>query len=294
MAEQPVGADDKAQSSEPTGAKDTSENITMRLADDTAPEKGDGSEEQNVPSYRLREETDKRRGAEQRALIAEGQIQQMLISNAQNRPPAPTGESPEEDPLVSKFGSLEDGAQEAYDAVSSVSQAEIQANNDAMYRRIMSDVDAKMGSFSAVTTTANSLSAMKTEGLLDNAAELEMGKRMSAKIQQNRAWGLAENQQHLIDTVYMELLRGGNIKPQVVAPGTPSDNGMSPLQPGGGGGSAGVRTQEQADAELRTIQQQNPKTLGPLSIERLRELDPGPTPAMVSPNSQPVQYVHTR
>lgn len=73
--------------------------------------------------------------------------------------------------------------------------------------RVGQMIEQRVGAVTATMTTAQALSRMKAEGLLDNPAEVEMGRRMSAKMQENQAWGLAENQQNLIDTVYMEMLR---------------------------------------------------------------------------------------
>ena len=289
MADTQARPGETGQPSEPTGAK---ENVTMRMADDTAPE-ASGSDEATVPSFRLKEEADKRRGAEARLAQTQAQLQQaqsILINNSRQSQQVER-EDPE-DAQVALFGRPEDGAREAHSAVKQVAQAEAQAAADALYRRVMYDVDNKVGSVTATMTTASHLSDMKSKGLLDDRAEIEMGVRMSAKIREHQGWALAENQQNLRDTVCMEMLRAGVIRPSTVAPGTPSDRGTSPLQPSGGGGQA-TRSQENVDNELRQIQAANPKTLGNLTIERLRELDPGSAAPAVVPN-QPVQYVHTR
>ena len=289
MAKQPARPGDTGQSSVPAEA----EQASMRMVDATTPDQGEANAAAQVPSYRLREEADARRAAEARAANLE---QALWAANAQanaNANPAP--QTPQESPLVSRFGDPEDGAREAYDAVRDTAQEVLSETEERLYNRIIGEMDSKFGSITATYTSAQQLSQMTAEGLLDGNAEVEMGKRMAQKINENKAWSLQENQQNLIDTVYMEMLRSGRLKPQsgppAVAPGTPSNNGQMPLQPGGGGGT--TQTQEQIDSDLRNIQKAYPKTLGDLDIEALRALDPGAN-TQQSSAGQPVSYVHTR
>jgi hypothetical protein len=264
----------------------------MRLVDDTTSERSEeAKEDAQVPSYRLREEADKRRAAENRAASLE---QALWQANANANRPAPVVED-QESPLVSRFGDPDDGAREAYTAVRDTAAEVLSEQEERLYNRIIGEMDSRIGSVTATMTTAGQLSAMTKEGLLDQAGEVEMGKRMAFKISQDKAWGRAENQEHLMNTVYMEMLRGGQLRPRSgpppVAPGTPSDNGQMPLQPGGGGGT--TQTQEQIDSDLRNIQRAYPKTLGGFTIEELRDLDPGA--ATQQPQQAPsVSYVHTR
>ena len=294
MAEQPVRADDKAQSSVPAEAKDNDQ-ASMRMVDDTTPDPGEVKDDAQVPSYRLKEEADRRRTAEYRAQQLEQALWQANANstaqaNANQNPPAEEQDSP----LVARFGDPDDGAREAYEAVRDTASEVLTQQEERIFNRILGEVDARVGSVTATMTSASQLAEMTREGLLDQNAEMEMGRRMAQKVTQNRAWGFQENQQNLIDTVYMEMLRGGQLRPRSgappVAPGTPSNNGQMPLQPGGGGGTA--QTQEQADADLRNIQKAYPKTLGDLSLEQLRDLDPGM--ATQQPGQQSVSYVHTR
>lgn len=294
MADTNVQADDTAESPVPAGGNEPTETVTMRMADDTAPKEDDGKgEEGQIPSWRLKEEADNRRAAEDRA----AQLERMLtIANARNNTnPQVTEAGGELEAKYQRFGDREEGSKEAYDAVVETTREEITDSEARLLNRVGQMIEQRVGAVTATMTTAQALSRMKAEGLLDNPAEVEMGRRMSAKMQENQAWGLAENQQNLIDTVYMEMLRGGVIKPRVgpppVAPGNPSDSGNMPLQPGQGSGVA--RSQGDIDQELLAIQKAYPKTLGSLSIEQLREIDPGDN-APARQQAPPVQYVHSR
>lgn len=81
MADTNVQADDTAESPVPAGGNEPTETVTMRMADDTFKEDDGKGEEGQIPSWRLKEEADNRRAAEDRA----AQLERMLtIANARN------------------------------------------------------------------------------------------------------------------------------------------------------------------------------------------------------------------
>jgi len=312
-----VQADDTAPAPSPeaTGpdteqAPDPEPNIAFSLVDDTteaAGATGEGDTEgSTVPSYRLREEAEKRRAAE-------SQLQQTQQMNAvlQNQAyqtstasKAPQAGETEEERLRKSFGTEEEGGPAAYDAVKNVSQYEArqlmeQAKNELRVE-MRGEIQRGVGGVTASITTSQELSNMRSQGLIDASAETEIGRRMGQVISQNASWGEPQNQRFLLNEVYVGMLKAGEIRPGVVppAPATPSGNGNSPLQPGSGGQRLTAhQKQESLDAELRQMQTASPKRLGSLTIEQLRELHKnaigeGEVPQQAS--TGPVAYVHRR
>jgi hypothetical protein len=299
---------------EPQETPQTDPDIRFSLVDDTTEDAGSvegaGTERQQVPSYRLREEAEKRRAAEaelartrQTIAMIQAQQQQAAVSN-----PVAAGET-EEDKLRRSFGTEEEGGPAAYEAVKNVSQHEArQLINQAkaeLRNEVQAEIQGQVGGVTASITTSQELAGMKAQGLIDASAETEISQRMGQAIAQNPEWGKGNNQRFLLNEIYMGMLKGGEIRPGVAPPpppATPSGNGNSIHQPGSGGQRlTPAQQRETTDGELRNMQQRFPRQFGNLSIEQLRELhtnalgdtadgEASPSPA----TGPPMAYVHTR
>tara|TARA_Y100000310_G_scaffold241697_1_gene245758 strand:+ start:71 stop:1030 length:960 start_codon:yes stop_codon:yes gene_type:complete len=285
--------------------QEESPNIAFTLVDDTDPGAGRGSDDGGgmVPSGRLREEADRARRAEtqvaaMQAMIAARQGQQQAPQNGQADPEAQ---------LRDRFGTAEEGGPAAYEAVKDVANNQMSQGLRAMEARLRNEfsgqIDNKVGAVTSSLATAQKLSDMKSQGLLDDAGERVMSQRMGEMVASNQQWGQPQNQGHLINQVYMEMLTTGRIKPRVaptVNPGTPSDNGNSAMMGGGTGGGGPVQmTEKQAteqwEAELLEVQKTQPKKLGGLTMDQLKAIDPHGGPQQVThvPGVEH-KYVHTR
>lgn len=268
------------------------------------PNPGPGaSEDENdgqVPSFRLREESTRRREAEQNSatLQQHNQLLQNQLAMQQNQV-APEQAPPQEDPnaeLRRPFGTDEDG-DVAYKAVRNVSESvareEMSNLRQEIKNELQSDFDIKLGSVTASMAMAEELAGMKANGLIDDTAEKEIGRQMGEHIRQNSAWGQPANQKHLLNQIWTDMLRNGDIRP-TTRPATPSGGGTNPLQPGG------VRLTEQQlsqnnDAELLEIQRRHPNRFGKLSLDQLRELGgPGASSHQAGPTQPEAQGQPTR
>ena len=281
--------------------QEESPRIAFTLADETGPGAAGSDEPAQVPSYRLREETARAQRAE-----AEAAAMRAMIASRQNGAAQPGGVADPEAELRNRFGTEEEGGPKAYEAVRDVADARlaqaIQQVESNLRREFSGQINNKVGAVTSSLASAQKLSDMRARGLLDEAGERMMSQKMGQMVQANAQWGSPQNADHLINTVYMEMLNSGQIKPvvqQPVQPGTPSDNGNSGVIPGGAGGGVPRMTEEQKmaqwDAELLEVQKANPNQLGGLSIERLREIDPygGPQESVeVAPGER--KFVHTR
>jgi len=290
-------AEDSAQQQE------ESPNIAFTLVDDTDPGAGRGSDESAgmVPSGRLREESDRARRAEGQVAAMQAMIAARQGQQQQNGPADPEAN------LRDSFGTEEEGGPKAYEAVKAVANNQMSQGMRAMEARLRNDfagqIDSKVGAVTSSLVTAQKLSDMKSQGLLDDAGERVMSQRMGEMVASNRQWGQPQNQGHLINQAYMEMLTTGRIKPRVaptVNPGTPSDNGNSAMMGGGTGGGGPVQmTEKQAieqwEAELLEVQKTQPKKLGGLTMDQLKAIDPHGGPQQVThvPGVEH-KYVHTR
>jgi len=289
----PAAAPDSAAGSTPT--PDPEPEIRFASADTidqpdpgAAPDDTDEASGQ-VPSYRLREESTRRREAEQ-ALNLVQQQNQLLANQVQQaqqygQQQAPAAEPDNQvDEIRRPFGEDQDG-QQAYQAVRGVSEHVARETVEGLRSEIRSDLqnelDTKLGSVTASMQMAEELAGMKARGLIDDTAEKEIGRRMGNAIRQNSAWGQQNNQRHLLNQVWTDMLRNGEIKP-TTRPATPNGGGTNPLQPG-----APRVTEQQLrdnnDVQLRDIQQRFPRQFGKMTIEQLRDL--GGT--MGTPQGQP-------
>ena len=285
----PAAAPDSAAGSTPT--PDPEPEIRFASADtidqpdpgSEAPVGDEGSGQ--VPSFRLREESARRREAEQGYLLMQQQnqlLQNQLVQTQNQQPETPsTGEM---DELQRPFGTDEDG-QQAYQAVRGVANHVARETVDDLRgeirQELQSEFDTKLGSVTASMQMAEELAGMKARGLIDDTAEKEISRRMGGAIRENPAWGQQSNQRHLLNQVWTDMLRNGDIKP-TTRPATPNGGGTNPLQPG-----APRVTEQQLrdnnDAQLRDIQQRFPRQFGKMTIEQLRDL--GGT--MGTPQGQP-------
>ncbi len=241
-----------------------------------------------VPSFRLREESARRREAEQALQLVQQQNQllaQQMQQQQQIQQQAPAADTDNPvDEIRRPFGEDHDG-QQAYQAVRGVSEHVARETVEGLRSEIRSELqnefDTKLGSVTASMQMAEELAGMKVRGLIDDTAEKEIGRRMGDAMRQNPAWGQQTNQRHLLNQVWTDMLRSGEIKP-TTRPATPNGGGTNPLQPG-----APRLTEQQLrdnnDAQLRDIQQRFPRQFGKMSIEALRDL--GGT--MAGPQDQP-------
>tara|TARA_R110002110_G_C13454025_1_gene717366 strand:+ start:1115 stop:2062 length:948 start_codon:yes stop_codon:yes gene_type:complete len=294
-----------------TPAPDPEPEIRYASADTIdQPDPGAGASEENdesgqVPSFRLREESTRRREAEQSSVVLQQQNQllQNQLAIAQQNPtaPVPAAEADPNDELRRPFGTDQDG-DTAYNAVKNVSRAEareeIATARKEMRQELQADFDVKLGSVTASMAMAEELAGMKVNGLIDDGAEKEIGRRMGEQIRQNPAWGQPANQRHLLNQIWTDMLRNGDIRP-TTRPATPGGGGNSPLQPG-----APRLTERQVsdnnDAELLEIQRRHPGRFGKLSLDELRSLGgPGTSQHQAGPaqeaQGQPTRtFIHTR
>ena len=293
---------------EPEQAPAPEPEIAFSLVDETtgdAGATGEGDTEgSTVPSYRLREEAEKRRTAEsqlQHAQQMNAVLQQQRYQASAQASPAG---DPEEERLRNLFGTAEEGGPAAYDAVKNVSehtsrQLLEQAKNE-LRTEMRGEIQREVGGVTASITSSQELANMRAQGLIDAGAETEIGRRMSQVIAQNPQWGNVQNQRFLLNEVYVGMLKAGEIRPGVVppTPATPSGNGNSPLQPGSGGQRLTAHQQkENLDVQLREMQATAPKRLGHLSIEQLRELHKnaiGDEGVPQAAPAGPMAYVHRR
>lgn len=287
-----VSSDDTAQAPAPEATEqqnteepasepvEESPDIRFALANDTAGKASSGNENQEgaIPSWRLKEESERRRAAE--AQLA--QTQQMM-SGMINQQRVPAQQNPaqetEEEKLRRSFGSEEDGGPQAYEAVRNVSEFTtrqlIDQAKTELRQEMRGEVDRRVGGVTASISTSQELSDLKASGYIDDAAEQEIGRRMAAAITENPAWGESNNQPFLLSKVYLTMLQGGELRPGVTpsSPATPSGNGNSMHQPGGGGQRLTTRQrQENKDTQLKEMQKQFPKKLGNMSMDQLRNL----------------------
>ena len=259
----------------------------------------EGEEESGqVPSFRLREEMSRRREAEQAFGVAQQQMQ-LLQNQLQQQQQQQVPVENVEDELRKPFGADEDGNQ-AYQAVRGVSEQVVNEMRQGIRDELQSDFDVKLGSVTASMQMAEELAGMKTNGLIDDVAEKEIGRRMGEQIRNNPAWGQPANQRHLLNQVWTDMLRNGDIRP-TTRPATPSGGSM-PLQPG----ATRLTTKQMAennDAELLEIQRRHPKKFGNMTLDQLRELGgPGTSTHTTGPSPEPAQgqphpartYTHTR
>lgn len=278
--------------------------IRFSLADATdQPGDEEGGEEGRVPSGRLREEADRRRTAEQQNAMLQQQNlilnEQVRMSSQQAQAAAPTADPESE--LRQPFGADEEG-DKAFTAVKGVAdhvaQQTAQSMREEIRRDLHSEINQKFGTVTASMNIANQISGLQEQGLIDESAGKEISKRMGETIQANPQWGQAENQEHLLNKVWTDMMRSGAIKPRTVNPSQPGSNGF-PMQPGGGApnGMSQRQLRENNDQQLLEIQRRNSRQLGGLSIEQLRELG-GDTPQAggVGDSRNPIQhsYQHRR
>ena len=282
------GSDSTVKASDETATPEPEDEVRFRLV-----ESQDDPAAAKIPRERLNEVLAKQHAAETRVAELERHIRSA-------REPDNT-----EAKLRRPFGEGEEGdaALEAVKEVSTHTANQILENRIVeLESRLEARVDAKLGGVTASLQSSEELAQMKSQGLIDDAAEKEISKRMSAMIANNPEWGKAGNQHHLLNEVYVGMQRGGEIKPQVIKPGF---GGNSPMQPGTSGpafGSSGQVSQQEVDAELRNTQKVF-RNLQGLSIEKLRELDGGMTKQSLeqrqqrqqaSPSRGSVAYTHTR
>lgn len=290
-------APDSAAGSEPASTPEPE--IRYASADtivqpDPSTDSADDGASGQVPSYRLREETSRRREAENAAqLIAQQNLILQNQLNQQQQSVAPAPGVPDE--LLEPFGNDEEG-QKALRAVRGVSQHETREALDQfrgeIRQELQQEFDTKLGSVTASITMAEDLAGMKTRGLIDDNAEKEIGRRMGEQIRQNPAWGQKGNQEHLLNKVWTDMLRNGDIRP-TTQPATPREGGNSPLQPGGSRPTE-KQLRDNNDAELREIQERFPNSFQGKTIEQLRSLG-GPQSSTVEHGSrQPQQQQQTQ
>jgi hypothetical protein len=278
--------------------------IRFSLADATdQPGDGDEGDEGRVPSGRLREEADRRRTAEQQnALLQQQNLilnEQVRMSSQQAQAAAPSADPESE--LRSPFGPDEEG-DKAFSAVKGVAdhiaQQTAESMREEIRRDLQTEINQKFGSVTASMTIANQISGLQERGLIDESAGKEISKRMGDTIKANPQWGQAENQEHLLNKVWTDMMRSGEIKPRTVNPSQPGSNGY-PMQPGSGAANGLNQRQvrEQNDQQLLEIQRRNSRQLGGLSIEQLRELGgDAPQQGGVGDSRNPIQhsFVHRR
>lgn len=261
-----------------------------------------GEEESGqVPSFRLREEASRRRQAEDNSalLIQQNQLLQNQLQQGRQAPQ----DTDDGDELRRPFGRDEDG-DTAYRAVRGVSEQVAQEAMGPMETRLrqelQSEFDTKLGTVTASIQMSEELTGMKNNGLIDDASEREIGRRMGEAIRQNPAWGQQANQRHLLNEVWTNMLRNGEIKP-TTRPATPSGGSM-PLQPAGATQLTEKQMSENNDAQLLEIQRQHPNRFGALSLDELRALGgPMTKETGTAPQQQQDQapvptrtYTHTR
>jgi hypothetical protein len=269
-------------------------------------------EEVPVPSYRLREESERRRLAEER----ESQLQQQnrlltqVIEHNQAYPQQPgqpaQAVSPEEAALIASFGTPEEGGPQAYEAVKKVAESVVEPKMQALQNenaRLRQELTQQVGGVVATSYISGELNKMKAQGLIDERVEGEISRRMADRIQQDPSWGQPVNQPHLLNEVYMSMLRKGEIamarRPN---PANATGNGTMPTQPGSGGGAETLTREQRLTAHddvLRQIQQRYPNRLGGLSMEQMRELHPmheGEAPVQPTKDGVPIEqaFVHRR
>ncbi len=235
-----------------------------------------------VPSWRLRQEADKRRQLEARI--------QGMLNNTQNNP---------EDAVRARFGAEEEGGREAYEAVRGVAQMVTEQEKERLRAELRAEMQAEIhgqvGAVTATMQTAQTLANMKASGKLDDAGEKLLGQRMAAIIQEDPRWGTAENQPHLLNQEYMKALLADEIRPARRARSATPSNGMNPLQAGGAGSVS--KSEQQLEREhdelLLDAAKRNRRTAG-LTIEQLREMMPRPTGPLPAGQNGEMTFVHRR
>ena len=253
-----------------------------------------------VPSFRLREEASRRRQAEENStmLMQQNQLLQNQLQQS-GQAPQDTSDTDEE---RRPFGSDEEG-DTAYRAVRGVSekvaQETVQGMRNEIRQELQADFDTKLGSVTASIQMSEELAGMKANGLIDDASEKEIGRRMGEVIRQDSRWGQQANQRHLLNEVWTNMLRNGEIKP-TTRPATPSGGSM-PLQPSGSTQLTEKQLNDNNDAQLLDIQRQHPNKFGGMSLDELRTLggpmskETGPAPQQDNQASVPSRtYTHTR
>ena len=170
-----------------------------------------------MPAFLLRDESARRREAEQALQLVQQQnqllAQQMQQQQIQQQAPVADTDNPV-DEIRRPFGEDQDG-QQAYQAVRGVSEhvarETVEGLRSEIRNELQNEFDTKLGSVTAAMQMAEELAGMKVRGLIDDTAEKEIGRRMGDAIRQNPAWGQQANQRHLLNQVWTDMLRSGEI-----------------------------------------------------------------------------------
>jgi hypothetical protein len=276
-------------------------------ADDTA---GEGADENNdgpnVPSSRLREESEKRRAAEATNAQLQHQnvlMQQMLQNSTKNNNAQPVAAE------VDPFGDDADGVK-ARKAVTDVSTEQARLAVEQAKVELRQEFNGRMqqqfGGITASLQLTNKLNEMQSTGLVDETAAKEIGRRVGAHIVQQPAW--SNHQEMLADKMWADMMRSGEIKAtRRVNPSNPNGSAGSIHQPGGASsGRPSVddirRTQ---DAKILDLRVRFPKSfqnktdddlrasMGDVTSEAVPTYD-APPPVDGGELAPHMSFVHTR
>jgi len=299
---------------------DTSDAAEAHSAGDQAPETDpisvtladakDSPEEGKVPSFRLREERERRTALEREAenLRQQNKLLSQAIDHGQQRPQPQPAEGVDEQALIAELENAE-GASQAFSAMVKAARyavsPELKAlrEENARLQRTLSQTSQQVGAVAASSYVAKELGEMRSKGLIDERVGQEISQRMAQRIQQDPTWGSPQNQPHLLNDVYMTMLRNGEItmsrKPN---PANPNKNGTMPMQPGSGGGVETLTREQrlaQHDELLRGIKDRYPRRFGHMTLEQMRAIRPlpeGPDPVVPQRDGIPIEhaFVHRR